>query len=82
MMRVVVRNAGGNLIFLAHDITVLNGSDGPTGASFRLPAGAETVFVLEPSQRLMALGAGVGGLVSIATSDALPVDVVAPNAAR
>lgn len=72
-LRVDVSNVGPNLLFFAHDITPLNGADGPTGNIFRMATATSHVWILAPLQKLLAVGSGAGGLVSIATSVALPL---------
>lgn len=69
--RVVVRNVGGNLVFLAHDSATLTSA--PVAANvFQLPPGASEVFVLNVKQGLYAAAQGGGGLISIAVSEAIP----------
>lgn len=72
-MRVVVRNTGGNLVFLAHDVSDLSQVNSSAG-SYALPAGEADVFVLAPGQSIIAAASGGGGQVSIAASDAIPID--------
>jgi len=70
-LRIVVRNVGGQIIFLSHDATTL-GQTPVLAGTFQLPAGHETVIVLQPRQSLSAAAAGAGGLASIAVSEAIP----------
>jgi len=71
-VRVVVSNLGPNLILLAHDPTTL--TQAPAFANtFRLPVDQSVVLVLAPKQGVYAVSIGVGGTVSIAVSEALPV---------
>jgi hypothetical protein len=70
-MRVVVRNVGPNTIFVAHTSLEIQ-SVGATAGVFRMVAGSEEVFVLAPRQGIYAVASGVGGLVSIAVSQAIP----------
>jgi len=70
-MRVLVRNVGGSLIYLAHDSNTLT-QTGVTANAFRLPSGQSEVFVLAPKQALFAASSGAAGLVSIAVSEAIP----------
>jgi hypothetical protein len=70
--RIVVNNLGPNLVLLAHDPGTLTNS--PVFANtYRLPASSEVVIVLAPHQGLFAVAVGVGGAVSIAVSEALPI---------
>lgn len=71
-MRVVVRNAGGANLLLAHDANSLQNINSISDA-FQLPTGLEEVFVLAPRQSLFASGSGGGGQASIAASEAIPV---------
>lgn len=70
-LRVVVRNAGGALILIAYETSVLQ-QPGPMAGTFRLPAGKSETFVLMPRQVLVAVGSGAGSIASIAVSEALP----------
>jgi len=73
-MRVVVNNLGPNMILLAHDVGTLMNS--PVFANtFRLFPTKDVVIVLAPKQGLFAVAIGVGGEVSIAVSEALPVGI-------
>jgi hypothetical protein len=73
-VRVLVRNAGANLIFLSGTAEDTIGSDGnPSSATYRLPAASTDVFVLAPGQTLYAAGAGVGGTICVAVSEAIPL---------
>lgn len=71
-MRALVRNVGGNLVYIAHangDLSQINS----LGAVYQLPAGQADVFVLAPRQTLFAASNGGGGQVSVALSEAIPV---------
>jgi len=71
-VRVVIGNIGPNLILLAHDSGTLANS--PVFANaFRLATTKELTIVLAPQQGLFAVGVGIGGEVSIAVSEALPI---------
>jgi hypothetical protein len=73
-VRVLVRNAGGVLIFLAGTSEDAVGPDGlPSSATYRLPAGATDVFVLAPDQIMFAVGAAAGASVVVSTSEAVPI---------
>jgi hypothetical protein len=73
-MRVLVRNVGAALIFIATDSGDVDPKNGPSTGTYRLPPGATDTFVLTPKQNLYALAAGAGGLASVALSEALPFD--------
>lgn len=71
-LRVVVRNTGPNLVLLAHDPGTL--SNAPAFANaFKLPVLVEDTFVLAPSEGLFGVSIGVGGEVTVAISEALPI---------
>lgn len=71
-LRVVVRNFGPNNALLSHDVGTL--SNTPVFANaWILPINREDVFVLAPGQALYAVGIGVGVIVSVAASEAIPV---------
>jgi hypothetical protein len=70
-MRVVVSNVGPVLVFIAATTTDL--APLPSTATYRLFPGESTVFVAAPKEGLFVVGAAVGGLLSISTSEALPV---------
>lgn len=69
-LRVVVRNVGGAVLFIAHDSSTLAQPPALAG-TFQLPPGVSEVFVLIPRQGIYAASAGAGGLASIAVSEAL-----------
>lgn len=70
-MRVVVRNVGGTVVFLAHDIADLQNVSSTSGA-FQLNAGDFVEIYLAPSQRLVGAAQGGAGTLSIAASEAIP----------
>lgn len=70
-MRVVIRNVGGTVVFLAHDIADLQNVSS-TQAGFQLNAGDEVTIYLAPSQRLVGASQGGPGTLSIAASQAIP----------
>lgn len=72
VLRVIVRNVGGPVLFIAYDSNTLAQPPGLAGM-FQLPPGASEVFVLMPRQGLYAGAAGAGGMVSIAVSEAIPL---------
>src|SRR5438045_1221561 len=63
-VRVVVRNVGGNLIFLAHDTNALQTDNVAPSEAFQLAPNQELVLVLVPSQQLLSAGQGGGGQAS------------------
>lgn len=71
-IRVMIRNVGGVLCFLAHDTQDLATFTNVSANSYRLPAGQVDVFVLMPEQGIYAAAQGAQGLISIAISEALP----------
>lgn len=71
-MRCVVRNVGGVVIIISHDVADL-ASANSLGATYQLPAGQADVFVLAPKQSIFAVSQGAGGSVSVAVSEAVPV---------
>lgn len=71
-MRVVVRNVGGNLVYLAFSSNDLAQANS-LGSTYQLPAGQADVFVLAPKQTLIAAAGGGGGLISITASEAIPI---------
>ena len=69
-MRVLVRNRGGTLIFIAFESSAVNGVT-VTSARFELPDGVSEVFILQPRQDIFAVSLGPGRL-SFTASEALP----------
>lgn len=70
--RVLVKNTGAVLVFLATSISDLTPAEGPSSGVFRLAPGAEEILILAPDQKLYAYAVVGGSLLSIATSDAFP----------
>lgn len=70
-LRAVVSNVGAVLVFIAATTTDLQPL--PSTATYRLFPGESTVLVAAPKEGFYVVGAAVGGLVSVATSEALPV---------
>lgn len=70
-MRVAIRNVGGTVVFLAHDIADLQ-NVANTGAGFQLNASDTVTIYLAPSQRLVGASQGGPGMLSIAASEAIP----------
>ena len=71
-LRVLVRNVGPVLVFLAHETENLANPGGPSTGVYRLPAADVDIFVLAPGQSVYAVSAGIGGLLTIAGSEAFP----------
>ena len=69
-MRVLVRNRGGTLIFIAFESSAVYGVT-VTAARFELPAETSEVFILQPRQSIFAISVGAGRL-SYSASEALP----------
>jgi hypothetical protein len=72
-LRVLVRNAGPILCWVAHETENLANPGGPSTGVYRIPAGDEDIFVLAPNQSIYSVGAGPGGVLAIAASEAFPV---------
>lgn len=72
-MRVVVRNTGGTVVFIAHDVGDL-AQINSIGSAYQLPPGQADVFVLAPKQSIMAASQGGGGQCAVAASEAFPVN--------
>lgn len=70
-MRLMIRNVGTNVVFLAHSSSELS-QIGSTAGTYQLSVGAADVFVLAPKQGMWATAAGLGGTVSVAISEAMP----------
>lgn len=70
-VRVLVNNVGPVLIFISLETTDL--APRPTTAAYRVPPGQQHAFVLAPKQGLYAVGAALGGLLSVTVSEALPL---------
>jgi hypothetical protein len=72
-LRVVVRNTGPNLVLVAHDSGTLMNTP-VTANAFKIPPViGEDTFVLAPGEGLFAVAIGIGGEVSVAISEALPI---------
>lgn len=72
-MRVLIRNVGPTLVFLAHQATSIQGATGFAASEvYQLPTNTSEVFVLAPKQGIYAVSQGVGGLLSFASSEAVP----------
>ena len=74
-LRLLIRNIGPVLLFLGTDTESLASPGGPSTGVYRLPAGETDVFVLAPKQGMYAVASGIGGLVTTASSEALPIDL-------
>jgi len=70
-IRVVVSNVGPTLVFIAATVTDL--APRPSTSTYRLFPGEQTVFIAAPGEGFYAVSAAVGGLLSISSSEALPV---------
>lgn len=69
--RVVVRNIGASIVFVAHKTSDLE-QLGSTQGTWQIPVGGVDTFVVAPEQQLYASAAGPNGMASIAISDAVP----------
>lgn len=72
VVRILVRNVGGVLVFLTHEANDLATLANASSAAYRLPPAHADVFVLMPEQSLFAAGQGAQAFVSIAISEAIP----------
>jgi hypothetical protein len=70
-LRLLVSNVGPVVIFVSLTTTDLFPT--PTTASYRVFPGEQHSFVLAPRQGVYAVGAAVGGLLSVTASEALPL---------
>lgn len=75
VIRLYIRNIGGATAILALDSSSVDGLNGLTANSkqFPLPANMDAVIILMPRQKLFAVGAGAGVVVTWAASEALPL---------
>jgi len=73
-VRVLVRNIGQSDACLGLMPAAVVGNPGAQ-AVYRLPAGQADVFVLVPRQAIYATSLGVGGRLTFAVSQALPIDM-------
>jgi hypothetical protein len=73
-LRVLVRNVGAGIVFISGAVEDVNPQSGPSTGTYRLPAGQEDVFVVTPNSSLFALAVGIGGQLSVGTSEALPME--------
>ncbi len=70
--RVLVRNTSATAALLAisySDVSALS------AAMYRLPGGAVDALIIAPDQQVFAMGEGVGCQVSVAVSEAFPVEI-------
>ena len=70
-IRAQVNNVGAVLVFVAATVTDL--VPAPSTATYRLFPGESAVFIAAPREGFFVVGAAVGGLVSVSTSEALPL---------
>lgn len=73
-MRVVVRNLGGSVLYLAFVSSALNGLQ-VTSDRYELPAGLSDVFILVPRQSFFAVANGANTRLCYTASVALPVQL-------
>jgi hypothetical protein len=73
-LRVVCRNntAGGVSVFLSYDSATLSNQPA-TANTFELPSGTSEVFIVEEDEVLYACTVGAPGILSIASSRAIPI---------
>ena len=72
-VRVLVRNIGPTVLFLAGSSQDVVSPEGPSSKTYQLPPGLADVFVVSPGQKLFAIGATPGGRACVAISEALPL---------
>lgn len=73
-LRVIVQNVSfAAEMYLAYDAATLQDNE-PGSGTFLLQAGNSVTIMLAPSQRLYAISLSDGCLVSVAISEALPID--------
>ncbi len=73
-LRVVVRNTSfAAEVYLAFDAATLQSGE-PGANTYELNAGMVDTFMLAPEQELLAMSLSDGAKVSIAISEALPID--------
>lgn len=75
-LRVLVRNIGALVAAFGYSSQDVAAPDGPSSESFRIPAGSTDVFVLAPRQKLFGVGIGGTNVVSVASSEALPLELL------
>jgi hypothetical protein len=69
--RVSVNNTGPVAVLVAYDVGALQTQPAIAG-TYEIQAGKDQVFVLQPGQKLLGVGLGAGGRVSVACSMAIP----------
>jgi hypothetical protein len=69
-LRVLVSNIGAVVVFIAKSSGDV--APRPTTASLRLFPNREEIYIIAPKQSLYATCAGLGGRISVSTSEALP----------
>ena len=72
-VRVLVRNVGAVPLFVAFADQDVVTAEGPSSKTFQIDPLSSDVFVLAPEQMMFAVGAVVGGRVSVSVSEALPL---------
>lgn len=72
-VRVQIRNLGGGNVYLSFADQNVIAESGPSAETYHLPDGEVDVFILAPEQKLYAVGSANNIMVSVATSDALPI---------
>jgi hypothetical protein len=71
-LRIVVRNVGPAVLFLAFDSADLASLTPGLAGQFQLPPDRSEVFVLAPKQGIYAVSFGGKGIVSFSVSEAFP----------
>jgi len=75
-LRVYISNVGGAVVVVSFSASNLN-TTAATTSCFRILQNRDATFVLAPRQSLFAASAGMAGMVSVAVSEALPIDAPA-----
>jgi len=73
-LRILVNNVGPVVIFVS--LTTSDLTPRPSTAAYRIFPGQQHAFVLAGKQGLYAVGAALGGLMSVTASEALPSELV------
>lgn len=72
-LRLLLRNLSGVMMFFGTASESMIGSGAPGTKVYQLPAGQETTFIIAPRQQLFGCANGVGALLSMSISEALPL---------
>lgn len=70
-LRLLINNVGPVVVFIAATVTDLFPQ--PSTATYRIFPGQQHAIIAAPGEGVYAVGAAVGGLVSVTASEALPL---------